>query len=39
MEKRSWKSKLLELLLWAAIAVGTAVVLVALSEKLLPPNF
>lgn len=37
--KRSWKSKLLELLVWAAVAVGTAVVLVMLSEKLLPANF
>ena len=39
MEKRSWKSRLLELLLWAAVAVGTAVILVALSEELLPANF
>lgn len=37
--KRSWKSRTLELLLWAAVAVGTAVVLVMLSEKLLPANF
>lgn len=37
--KRSWKSKLLELLLWAAVAVGTAVVLVMLSEEILPANF
>lgn len=37
--KRSWKSKILELLLWAAVAVATAVVLVMLSEELLPANF
>lgn len=37
--KRSWKSRVLELVLWAAVAVGTAVVLVMLSEKLLPANF
>ena len=37
--KRSWKSRLLELLFWAAIAVLTAVILVQVSEKVLPPNF
>lgn len=37
--KRSWKSRILELLLWAAVAVATAVVLVMLSEELLPANF
>ncbi len=37
--KRSWKSKVLELLLWAAVAVGTAVILVMLSEEILPANF
>lgn len=37
--KRSWKSKVLELLLWAAVAVATAVVLVMLSEEILPANF
>ena len=38
--KRSWKSKLLELLLWAAVAVATAVVLISLTDKILPePNF
>lgn len=37
--KRSWKSKLLELLLWAAVAVATAVVLVMLSDEILPANF
>ena len=37
--KRSWKSKVLELLLWAAVAVATAVVLVMLSDEILPANF
>lgn len=37
--KRSWRSRILELLLWAAVAVGTAVLLVSLSERLLPANF
>ncbi len=37
--RRSWKSRLLELLLWAAVAVLTAVILVVLSDRLLPPNF
>jgi hypothetical protein len=37
--KRSWKTKVLELLLWAAVAVATAVVLVMLSEEILPANF
>lgn len=38
-KRRSWKSRLLELLLWAAIAIATAVTLVVLSEQLLPSNF
>ena len=37
--KRSWKSRLVELLFWAAVAILTAVVMVALSERLLPANF
>ncbi len=37
--KRSWKSRLLELLFWTAIAVLTAVILVQISERVLPPNF
>jgi hypothetical protein len=36
---RSWKSKLLEFLAWAAVSLGTAVTLILLSEKLLPSNF
>ena len=35
---RGWKI-FLELLLWAAVAVGTAVLLVILSEEILPANF
>jgi len=37
--KRSWKSRLLELALWALVSIVTAVILVLLSEKLLPENF
>ena len=36
---RSWKSRLLELLLWVAVAIATAVILVMLSEQVLPSNF
>ena len=37
--KRSWKSRLGELLLWFLVAVATAVGMVMLSEELLPANF
>ena len=37
--KRPWKLRLAELLLWFAVAVITAVIMVALSERLLPANF
>jgi hypothetical protein len=37
--KRSWRSRLLELLLWAVVAVATAVFLVYASERWLPANF
>lgn len=37
--KRSWRSRLIELALWTALAIVTAVVLVMLSETLLPANF
>jgi hypothetical protein len=30
---------LLELVLWAGVSLATAVILVSLSEKLLPTNF
>ena len=37
--RRSWRSRLLELALWAVVSLATAVILVSLSEKLLPTNF
>ncbi len=37
--KRSWKSRVGEFLIWAAVALGTAAIMVALSETLLPANF
>ena len=37
--KRPWKLRLAELLLWFAVAVITAVIMVSMSEKLLPSNF
>jgi hypothetical protein len=36
---RSRKAKVTEFLIWAAVAIATAVIMVALSEKLLPANF
>jgi hypothetical protein len=36
---RSWKSKVGELLIWVAVAVATALIMIALSETLLPANF
>jgi hypothetical protein len=37
--KRSWRARLLEFALWAAVALITAAVMIALSERLLPANF
>ncbi|HWL65762.1 MAG TPA: hypothetical protein VNP73_07300 [Actinomycetota bacterium] len=37
--KRPWKLRLAELLLWVAVAVGTAVIMISMSERLLPANF
>ena len=37
--KRSFRSKLIEFLWWTAVAIATAVILVSLSERLLPTNF
>jgi hypothetical protein len=37
--KRPLKSVLLELLMWAVVAVATAVVLAILVERYAPPNF
>ena len=39
MKDRSWKARLGEFMIWAAVAIATAVIMVALSEKLLPANF
>ena len=33
------KRRILELLLWTAVAVGTALILIAVSDKVLPTNF
>jgi len=37
--KRSRKSRLLEFLLWTAVAIATALILISLTERLLPTNF
>lgn len=37
--KRSWKWRVLELLLWAGVSIATAVILVQLSDSILPANF
>ena len=37
--KRSWKSRLGELFLWALVSIAVAVAMVLLSEELLPTNF
>jgi hypothetical protein len=37
--KRPWKSRLLELALWAAVSLATAAIMIALSERFLPENF
>lgn len=37
--RRSWPWKLAELLFWVLVALATAVILVILSETLLPANF
>jgi hypothetical protein len=37
--KRSWRSRLIELALWALLSVAIAVALVLLSNHLLPSNF
>lgn len=39
MSRRPLRSRLLELLLWAGVAILTAVILVLLSERFLPTNF
>jgi len=37
--KRSWKARLGELFLWALVAIATAVIMVLLSDRILPTNF
>ncbi|MBA3430207.1 MAG: hypothetical protein H0U16_01845 [Actinobacteria bacterium] len=37
--KRSWRSRVGELLFWFVISLATAAILIALSENLLPTNF
>ena len=37
--KRSWAKRIAELALWAAVAIGTAAIMISLSETLLPANF
>lgn len=37
--KRSWKSRLLELALWAGVAIATALILILLADSVLAPNF
>ena len=37
--RRSWRSRLLELLVWAAVAIATAVLLIYLTQRFAPPNF
>ncbi len=37
--KRSWKSRLGELALWALVSLVTAFIMIQLSETLLPANF
>lgn len=37
--RRSWKSRLLELAAWVAVALITAAILIALAENILPTNF
>lgn len=39
MMKRSWKSRLGELALWAIVSLVTAFILVQLVETLMPANF
>lgn len=37
--RRSWGSRLRELVVWIGIAIATALILISLSERLLPTNF
>ena len=33
------KRRILEFLLWSAVAIGTALILISVSDKVLPTNF
>jgi hypothetical protein len=37
--KRTWKSRLGEFAIWAAVAIATALIMIFFSEELLPSNF
>jgi hypothetical protein len=37
--KRSWKSITVEILVWAAVAVLTAIILINFADKVLPSNY
>jgi hypothetical protein len=37
--KRSWKSILGELAIWAFVSIATAVILILVADKILPANF
>lgn len=37
--KRSWRSRLGEFAVWTAVAIGTALIMISMSETLLPTNF
>lgn len=37
--RRSWKSRLLELAVWAAVSIATALILILVADSVLAPNF
>jgi hypothetical protein len=37
--KRSWKSRLGEFAIWAAVSIAVALIMIYFSEELLPNNF
>ena len=37
--RTSWKKRVAELLLWVAVAIGTALLLVFVANDMLPSNF
>lgn len=38
-ERRSWGLRIAELTIWAGVAIATALIMIAMSESLLPENF